>query len=86
MAERAVLPARMAADDVGREALLFQLLAEFCAGFGPDRLRCGIDNQRMCVVAISSFGLIDVMVIALRFWDAAFAHSHGHNRVARLLK
>ena len=74
----------MAADDVWREAFLFQLLAEFCAGFGPDRFRFGIDNQRMGVVAIASFGLINAMVITLCFGDAAFTHSHGNNRVARL--
>ena len=76
----------MAADDVWREAFLFQLLAEFCAGFGPDRLRFGVKNQWMSVLTISSFGLIDAMVITLRFGDAAFMHSHGNNRVARLLE
>ena len=76
----------MAADDVWHEALLFQLLAEFCAGFGPDRFCFGIDNQRMGVVAISSFGLINAMVITLRFGDAAFTHSYGNYRVARLLE
>ena len=76
----------MAADDVWREAFLFQLLAEFCAGFGPDRLRFGVKNQWMSVLTISSFGLINAMVITLCFGDAAFTHSHGNNRVARLLE
>ena len=40
----------------------------------------------MGVVAIASFGLINAMVITLRFWNAAFTHSHGNNRVARLLE
>ena len=76
----------MAADDVWCEALLFQLLAEFCAGFGSDRLRFGVNNEGMGVVAISSFGLIDAMVITLCFGDAALTHSHRNNRVARLLE
>ena len=76
----------MAADNVGCEALLFELLAEFCAGFGSYCFRFGIHNQGMGVVAISSFRLINVMVITLRFRDAAFTHSHRNNRVARLFE
>ena len=76
----------MAADDVWREPFLFQLLAEFCTGFGPDRFRFGVKNQWISVLTISSFGLINAMVVTLRFRDAAFMHSHGNNRVARLLE
>ena len=76
----------MAADDVWCEAFLFQLLAEFCAGFGAYRFCFGVNYQRMGVVAIASFGLIDAMVITLRFGDAAFTHSYGNYRVARLLE
>ena len=66
----------MAADDVGCEAFLLEFLAEFCAGFSAYCFRFGINNQWVCVIAIASFGLVDVMVITLRFWDAAFTHSH----------
>ena len=76
----------MATDDVRPKAFLSQLLAKFCAGFGSYCFRFGINNQRVGVFAIASFGLVDVMVIALRFWDAALAHSHGNDGVSALLK
>ena len=76
----------MATDDVRREAFLFQLLAKFCAGFGSYCFRFGVDNERMGVFTISSFGLIDVMLIALCFWNAALTHSHGNNGVTALFE
>ena len=76
----------MATDDVRREAFLFQLLAELCASFSAYCFRFGVDNQRMGVFAISSFELINAMVITLSFWNAAFTHSHRNNRVPRLLE
>ena len=42
----------MAADDVRCETLLFELLAEFCAGFSAYGLRFGVNNQRVGVMAI----------------------------------
>ena len=76
----------MAADDVGCEAFLLELLAKVCAGFGAYRFRFGIANQRMGVFAISSFRLINVMLVALCFWNAALTHSHGNNGVTALFK
>ena len=76
----------MAADDVRREAFLFELLAELCAGFSAYGFRFGVENEWVGVLAISSFWLVDVMVIALCFGNAAFAHAHRHHNVARLLE
>ena len=76
----------MAADDVRREAFLFELLAELCAGFSAYGFRFGVENEWVGVLAISSFWLVDVMVIALCFWNAALTHSHGNNGVTALFE
>ena len=65
---------------------MLKLLAKVGAGFGAYRFRFGINNQRVGVFAIASFWLVDVMVIALRFWNSAFAHSHGDDGVSALLE
>ena len=40
----------------------------------------------MGVLSVAPFGLIDVVVIALGFGDAALAHAHRHHGVAALLQ
>mgnify|MGYP004144487973 CR=1 FL=1 len=55
---------------------MFNFMANFCACFGAYGFCFGVNNERMGVLPIPSFGLIDVVVIALCFWDFTFTHSY----------
>ena len=75
----------MSADDVGPEALVFQLVSCYGAGFGSNHLGFSLQCQRMHVLPVPPLYAVQAELESLRQRDARFLHGQGHQRVSALL-